>query len=207
MKKIILNQLKKPSGIIGRYVLPILWNIRNKALNNIALSSFDINNNDRILEIGIGGGYLLAKIIPRLKNGHYWGIDKSEEIINYCQNKYKKYIKSNLLTLSQMDLKDLKYNDNLFNKIYSINSIMYWNNIENIFQRLYRIADNNCSLILCFTSNESLKTSPFFNKTKQYHSLENIQNQIIKSGFKNATTQKYQDRFRYFYCITSQKIN
>ncbi|MBE9167053.1 class I SAM-dependent methyltransferase [Pleurocapsales cyanobacterium LEGE 06147] len=52
----------------------------NTRINELVLQSLDPNPADKVLEIGFGGGYLLAKLIKRVRNGCVTGIDLSPEM-------------------------------------------------------------------------------------------------------------------------------
>ena len=49
-------QLSNPTGIIGRFVLGPLWNKRNAKLNEVTFAHLELKEDDRVLDIGFGGG-------------------------------------------------------------------------------------------------------------------------------------------------------
>jgi hypothetical protein len=68
-ERFIANQLIYPQGWIGRYLLPVLWNHRNAALNESALSRLRLEAGDRVLDVGFGGGYLIDKMLAKITEG------------------------------------------------------------------------------------------------------------------------------------------
>ncbi len=54
--KFIAKQLGNPSAIVGNLILAPLWNRRNSALNDLAFDNLALSSQDRVLEVGFGGG-------------------------------------------------------------------------------------------------------------------------------------------------------
>ena len=59
---VLSRQARKPSGIIGRYLMTKVFNAGNSDLNSFAKETLDIKIDDRILEIGFGPGKLIKEM-------------------------------------------------------------------------------------------------------------------------------------------------
>jgi hypothetical protein len=57
--KLVARQLGNPSGITSK-IAAFVWNRRNAALNDAVFDLLALESFDRVLEIGFGGGYLIA---------------------------------------------------------------------------------------------------------------------------------------------------
>ncbi len=88
LAKLLAQQLGHPSNIAGKWVLAPLWNRRNMALNDVALAKLDLQPDDRVLEVGFGGGYLLGRIAAVVTEGSIAGVDVSEAMVAYCRQQY-----------------------------------------------------------------------------------------------------------------------
>jgi SAM-dependent methyltransferase len=88
-RRYLARQLGNPSGLFGRFILGRVWNKRNAALNDVTLVHLDLEEADRVLDIGFGGGYLLARIIPQVKRGLAAGLDASPAMVNTCRARYR----------------------------------------------------------------------------------------------------------------------
>jgi len=57
--RVLSLQARKPSGIIGRYVMTKIFNKGNADLNAFVKENLDLQTEDRVLEIGFGTGKLI----------------------------------------------------------------------------------------------------------------------------------------------------
>jgi arsenite methyltransferase len=76
--RFVAKQLSRPSGL-GGAVIRFLMNRGNVRLNSLAVSQMALTPNDRVVEIGFGGGLALPDLISRTK--FVCGIDLSEDVI------------------------------------------------------------------------------------------------------------------------------
>ena len=72
----LAGQLADPGGPAGILLAP-LWNRRNAALNDAAFDALALAADDRVLEVGFGGGYLLGRMAGRVSQGFVAGADVS----------------------------------------------------------------------------------------------------------------------------------
>jgi hypothetical protein len=98
--RFIARQLGHPSGAIGRWILGPLWNRRNRALNDVSLEQLALQADDRVLEVGFGGGYLLGRMSPLVTDGFIGGVDISAATVEQCRAHYRAVIQT-----GKMDLK------------------------------------------------------------------------------------------------------
>ena len=75
--RFIAKQLSRPSGW-GGAVIRFIMNRGNARLNRLAVSKLALTPNDRVLEIGFGGGLALSDLFSRAK--FVCGIDPSEDV-------------------------------------------------------------------------------------------------------------------------------
>jgi ubiquinone/menaquinone biosynthesis C-methylase UbiE len=98
--RFIAQQLGHPSGAIGRWILGPLWNRRNRALNDVSLEQLALQADDRVLEVGFGGGYLLGRMAPLVTDGFIGGVDISAAMVEQGRARYRALIQA-----GKMDLK------------------------------------------------------------------------------------------------------
>ena len=78
--KFLAGQLGRPSGVWGLVLAPI-WNKRNAALNDVAFQALALSPQDRVLEVGFGGGYLLGRMAQVVTAGFLAGVDVSPSMV------------------------------------------------------------------------------------------------------------------------------
>ena len=72
----IVRQLGHPRGLGGRLLLHML-NWSNAGMNRLALRALQAGANDRVLEIGFGGGDLIKRLLAQAAPPHVTGLEQS----------------------------------------------------------------------------------------------------------------------------------
>ncbi len=201
--RFIAQQLAHPSGAIGRWFLGPLWNRRNRALNDVSLAQLALQANDRILEVGFGGGYLLGHMSAIVTDGFIGGVDISAAMVEQCQSRFGNMIQAGKLDLKVATADRLPYPAAHFNKAVSVNSIFYWPDATRAVDELSRVLVENGRLVLCFTSKESLQQKDFARQGVTLYDADEVQRLLEDHGFHEITVTRQADRHRSFWCVTA----
>jgi ubiquinone/menaquinone biosynthesis C-methylase UbiE len=203
--KYVAQQIAKPKGLLGKYVLGPLWNTRNKELNDSVFEALHIEPGDRILEIGFGGGYLISRLIKKITNGKVVGVDISKDIVRAGQIKFERFIKNGKMELKCAKAETLPFPAKFFTKVCSINSIFYWESINDAFSEMYRVLEQDGEVVICFTSKKSLEKKKLLADCIKLYDKEDVVKILHKSGFRQIEDQKAADKHREYFCITGIK--
>ncbi|MBN2000263.1 class I SAM-dependent methyltransferase [candidate division KSB1 bacterium] len=205
IQKYLANQLRCPHGFVGRFIIGRLWNKRNAALNNLTLSQLQLGVDDRVLDIGFGGGYLLDRIIPQVKAGFAAGIDISPVMIKNGRKRWRRAIRAGQVDITCGRAENLPYPDRHFNKVCSVNSIFYWNDPQQGIAEIYSVLENNGRLVLTFTCEKDLQNKPFTQYGIKTFKETEGRSFLIHAGFRDIKMIREQDQYRDFICITGYK--
>ncbi len=118
------SQFGNPRGFVGS-ICCLIMNLINKAMYKNTVSLIDITSGDNLLDIGYGNGYLLNRVYKKTKANLY-GIDISEDMKIQATKKNNAALKDGRLFLEVGDCCDLKYEDNFFSAVTSINTVYFW---------------------------------------------------------------------------------
>lgn len=118
------EQFGNPHGFVGK-VCCVIMNIINKAMYKKTVSLLKISDNDNVLDIGYGNGYLL-KCIYRKAKANLYGIDISEDMKILAGKRNKKAMRDGNLHLEIGDCCNLKYPEKYFDAVTSINTVYFW---------------------------------------------------------------------------------
>ena len=88
INKFIAAQLRKPSGFFGRFVTVRILNLINVPLNRLALENLRLQPDDHVLEIGFGGGDLIARMARIVTQGQITGADFSIDAVEVCKKRF-----------------------------------------------------------------------------------------------------------------------
>ena len=111
----------------------------------------NINKNDKILDIGCGGGitsFEASKLVG--KDGYVLGADISEILLDLAKKKF-----SNIenLEFKYCDVQNYNFEKNFFNKVISRFGVMFFKNPITAFKNIYNSIQNGGSLhFVCWTN-------------------------------------------------------
>jgi len=201
----LARQLSKPAGIIGKLILGRLWNKRNAKLNEVTLSNLELAEDDRILDIGFGGGYLLKKAIPQVSRGLVAGLDVSPVMVENIQARFRKYIRSGKVDIRCGRAEQVPFPDAYFTKVSSVNSLFYWSDAQQGIAEIYRILQTGGRIVLTFTDKKDLEDKGFVQYGIKTYEVEEIQKMLVRAGFRDIKEKRDWDQHREFICITGCK--
>ena len=130
---VLSRQARKPSGVIGRYLMTKIFNAGNADLNFFVKETLDIKKDDRILEIGFGPGKLINEMATVTTEGLVEGIDFSQDMIKEASKANSQFIAEGKVKLHEGDCRDLPFDDASFDKLCSINTLYFWKDSESYF--------------------------------------------------------------------------
>ena len=104
------------------------------------LSSYELSEEIRILDIGCGTAQLLGEVQKNFGLKYLYGIDKSKNMLNLARNKYKKLRFRHI----DIDICNLSHFKNMkFDIIICTHSFPYYKNKENVLDVVYNLLNEN----------------------------------------------------------------
>ena len=207
LAKYVACQLHHPAGPIGRIILPRLFNLRNRALNDLTLKFLELNPNDRVLELGFGGGYLLGRISEIITSGWIAGIDSSPEMVAFCKKKYRSLVSQGKLEIQHASAEALPYPEDQFTKACTVNTIFYFPNTTQAIQELWRVLAYGGALVVCFTSEKCLENRKFTRNGLKIFRETEVQDIMESCGFQHIRMIHGSDKWREFACAVGIKLS
>lgn len=201
--KEVASQLRKPDGEFGKVVAHKM-NEGNKVITDLTYNSISKFNGVRILEIGFGNGFFIPEL---LKKGHekICGIDYSELMHKEASEFLSHLIKEEKVELKSASASAIPYPDNYFDKICSINTIYFWDDIEKIIEELDRVLKSGGYLSIGFRSKERMKDLEFSKHGFNLYSIDDVENLFVSRGFKHVQTEVVDEEIYDAVCVTLKK--
>jgi len=140
--KYVGGNFGNPNGIAGK-ISTKLMNIMNQRQYKAILDNINLEHNDILLDIGFGNGYLINKLFKKNIPIKIYGIEISNDMINNVSKKYKKVIENGYLKLYSENIVNTSFENEQFNKLYTVNTIYFWNDLEKCFSEIKRILKPN----------------------------------------------------------------
>lgn len=147
LTEFLIKQSQKPSGLIGRVITKI-WSFYFKKLSLWAIKQTTISDNYRILEIGYGGGSTIKNLLALNKNLEIHGIDISKESYRTAQRVHSDSIRKGSVQLKIGNVENMPYQNYYFDRIFAIQTHIFWKDIKKSFQEVYRVMSSNSTLII-----------------------------------------------------------
>jgi arsenite methyltransferase len=196
-------QLGNPSGLLGRLYLAPMWNKRNKALNDRAYEALGLRPDDRVLEVGFGGGYLLERMNAAVTDGFISGADHSRAMVSTCEKRFRPLIDKEKMVLRLASSDALPFQDATFNKICSVNSIFFWKDAPQVFDEFSRVLEEGGKLVLVFTRRESLEKKGWARRGLNLYEPDDLHRMMAAAGFHGIEERLHKDQHREFWCMTA----
>ena len=203
--KFVAQQLSRPSGLIGQFILGPVWNKRNAALNDVAFDHLALNPHDRVLEVGFGGGYLLGRMSTVVTGGCLSGVDVSPAMVAVCEKRFASLVQSGRLDLKCARAESLPYPDDHFTKVCTVNSIFYWQSVPQALAEFRRVLRDDGLLMMCFTCKASLEKRGFTRQGVATYEADDVRYMTEAAGFCGIRITHNSDKHRAFVCLTGRK--
>lgn len=211
----LAKQLGNPSGEFGKIVAKNMHE-GNISMTNHAVELLQIKGKQKILEIGHGNAHHVTEILKTHTEIQYFGIDISALMHKEAVTANQTYIQNNRADFQLYDGLELPYPKNLFDGIFSVNTVYFWENPQAFLQEIYRVCSPNGHFCLTFADADFMKTLPFTDFGFQLYDLDMIKKWCIDSGFSIVETQQAKDHVksksgemvhRLFYTLVLKKLS
>ena len=152
----LARQFARPDGILGRlFVAPWLDHI-SAAMNRLTLAELDVGAHDDVLEIGFGGGALLAELL-KATGGHVIGADVSKAMVHRARRRFRG---CDRLALHLASVEALPLADASVDKACSVNNLYFWPDPAAGMGELARVVRPRGRLAIAFEPPEELRKWP-----------------------------------------------
>lgn len=141
------KNLAKPEGLLGHMVGDYLAK-EYYEINMWAVHSLQIQDGEKILEIGFGPGVSIEEMDRTTPAGYIAGIDYSELMVAKAKKRNARAVKQGKVDLMHANVTDLPDFDTTFDKVMVINNIMYWPDVIESLRNVRGLM-NSHGLITC----------------------------------------------------------
>ena len=197
LTRFLIKQSQKPSGLVGRVITKI-WSFYFKKLSLWAIKQTTISGNYRILEIGYGGGSTIKNLLALNKHLEVHGIDISKESYRTAQRVHSDSIRKGSVQLKIGNVENIPYQNNYFDRVFAIQTHIFWKDIKKSFQEVYRVMSSNSTLIIA-----SEKEKIHYHMT-DYRTSHEFSQLLTSIGF--SKIEEKQNRNWILYAVYKDKL-
>jgi ubiquinone/menaquinone biosynthesis C-methylase UbiE len=182
-RRIIASQFRQPKGLLGHWAARFMEK-NNQAYYRKVVDLLEIKDQDKILEIGCGAGLAIKILMEKKSRCRIWGLDFSGLMIRKAVKNNRLAVKNKQVEFMLGDFCKTEFPGRIFTKIFGINVIYFWDDLNLAFAKLNKILSPAGRLIIYMSGPERLNKVPFatdgiFNK----YSLQIVLEKIRQNGF------------------------
>ena len=178
----IAKQLRHPKGKLGKIVAGNM-NRSNEVLYDFTLDLMDLQPNQRILELGFGNGKFFEKIFKRAGNIRVTGVDFSELMVRSARNYNENFIDDGVLDILYSNMTALPFDANVFDKIYCINVVYFWDNPDEYLQEIFRVLKRGSLFYMTIRTPESLQALSYTQYNFNLYDGEGWKSILLRNHF------------------------
>jgi SAM-dependent methyltransferase len=179
----VAGQLRNPSGRFGRHVMPRFFNRSSAAINQTTLAALALEPDDRVLEVGFGGGELIANIEPFVPRGSVTGVDFSPDMVGAGEKRFASLIRARRIEVRCARAEALPYGDGAFTKACTVNTVYFWPDPAVPIAELGRALAPGGRLVVSFSVPSAIQGLPFTRHGFTLFEPEDIGRLLESAGF------------------------
>jgi ubiquinone/menaquinone biosynthesis C-methylase UbiE len=194
------EQFHRPTGLGGR-LATFVMNRQNGRQYRGAEAALDLQDDDTVLDIGFGNGYLLCRL-ARKYGSRFYGIDISEDMLRAAGMRGQRFVRDGRMMLSLGDALHTGLADNFFDKAYTVTTVYFWPDLSAGLTEAWRILRPGGIFVNAVYTKEFLDTLPITKQGYAKHSIDHLANAGERAGF---TVTKHIVADGRAYCLVYRK--
>lgn len=199
------EQMRCPTGVVGRFAGKMMEKANREAVA-WTLGLLELKDRDHVLEIGFGTGTGVREACLRAGSGTVDGIDISLEMLKAATRANQPGIRRGAVRLIQGDACKLPYPANAFDKIYAVNVLYFWDNLESVFREIERsLKPSGTAALYAIQIDDLVKLEPAQTDVFRKYSSEEIVGHLKDAGFVRVRVESRKEKMRTGTCIIGTK--
>lgn len=197
----LAGQFARPHGFVGRLLIGPWLDRISRNMNRLALDALAISGRDSLLEIGFGGGGLLAMARVRTA-GKLSGADISPDMVTRARRRFRR---DPLVSIVQAGAERLPFDTRSFDAACSLNSLYFWPDLAASLAEIARVLKPRGRLAICFEPPEELRKWPGHVHGFRPVTEAEVEAAMRAAGFESITRREGRGRKPdLFLCLTGR---
>lgn len=156
----IARQLREPTGEFAEEVGQNMNRV-NEALYDLTLETMQLNDYEKVLEIGFGTGKFFDRLFAAAEGLQVSGIDFSDEMVQTAIENNRDAIDSGSLEIKWGRSDDIPFPDETFDNVFCNMVIYFWDKPEKHLKEVYRVLKSGGTFYTGIRTRESMLVFPF----------------------------------------------
>ncbi len=185
--KQVAAQLRKPENEDGLATAARMEQ-NNGGMISETIKALALQPKDTILELGFGNGAHVKQIMT-VDEVQYTGADISPTMVTLASDINKAYIDAGAVSFTITDGLSLPYTDNSFLKIFTVNTLYFWEQPLAYAKEIYRVLQPGGKFCLSFADAAFMEKLPFVQYGFTLYTLQKATGLLTEAGFVDITPQ------------------
>jgi ubiquinone/menaquinone biosynthesis C-methylase UbiE len=164
----------------------------HKNISEFAFECVDVGCDDRILDIGCGGGVNIEKFL-KLTSANVDGLDHSETSVCESMKRNRKEVAAGRCRLIQADVSDMPIDDGSYDLVSAFSTVFFWPDLSETFREVRRIIRANGQFMIAQgTDGTNPKDEEWVDTIKgiNVYTAEELEGYLLNAGFKSVEVFK-----------------
>lgn len=191
-----IDQCMKPHGEEGIETIKNM-NENHRDISEFAFNCIDVDGNDRILDIGCGGGVNIEKFLKLTENS-VDGLDYSEVSVGETIKRNQKAVDAKRCRVIQADVSNMPIDSECYDLATAFETIYFWPDIENSFREVLRIIKPNGRFMIAQGTDGNHPDDEKWLKTVEGMSVytsEDLERHLLNAGFRSVESFKKENDY------------
>ncbi len=172
-------QLSRPQGDEGIKVATMMHQ-SNFGMTKSTVKALKIKDNEKILELGHGNGKHIPFVLEQAENVSYCGL----EIAETMKKEAEQLNESSATSFHLFDGTLIPFEDETFEKAFTVNTIYFWENPVQLLENIYRVLKPGGWFAIGYAQREFMEMLPFTKYGFTLYGDNEFQELIAKTSFK-----------------------
>lgn len=202
MSRWLARQFARPEGLAGRWLIAPWLNRISRRMNRLTLAQLEVGSGDDVLEVGFGGGALLAEL-ARVTRGRVIGVDLSEAMVARARRRFRG---DERVELHAASAEVLPLPDASVDRACSVNNLYFWPDAEAALRELARVIRPGGRVAVAFEPPEELRKWPGHRFGFRLFDEAEVRRLMEEAGFVDIRRAEGKGRKPdFFLCLTGER--
>lgn len=191
-----ITQCMKPHGEEGIETIKNM-NENHRDISEFAFECINVNVNDKILDIGCGGGVNIEKFL-KLTDNNVDGLDYSEVSVSESIKRNQRAVDEKRCKVIQADVSAMPIDDETYDLASAFETIYFWPDIANTFKEVSRIIKANGQFMIAQGTDGNHPDDEKWLSTVEGMSLytaPELEKYLINAGFRSVKSFKKENDY------------
>lgn len=190
--KEIASQLRRPQGEAGIQT-GIRMNEGNAWINRYTLETLEPVPGELVMEIGMGNGYFVRELLDRAPGVRYIGCDFSETMVEEASKMNRDLMDAGDVSFYLAAADRLPVADNSIDKIFTVNTLYFWNDVKSVFAEMRRVIRPGGKLIISIRPKWQMQRYPFTKFGFVMYDSDELSRLVQENNFTPITVVEHEE--------------